>query len=83
MREYVYYVGYSHKRGFGAVWFNGCGIKDFDDLNKSIDWVKRDVVKNNKSITYEEIVILSFSQIPLIPKKEGFFKRVFKAIIGG
>lgn len=83
MKQYVYYAGYSHKRGFGAVWFNGYGIKDFDDLNKLTDWIKKYIVENNKSITYEEIVILSLSQIPLSPKKEGFFKKVFRAIIGG
>lgn len=83
MKQYVYYVGYSYSRGFGSFAFTGTSISKFKDVEWCIDFVRGEISRKCPHIPYEEIVIISLSQIPLVPhKKEGFFKRVFKAIIG-
>lgn len=86
MREYVYYVGYSHKRGFGSYAFVSTSISKFENVEWCIDFVRKEISRKCPHITYEEIVIISFSQIPLIPQKEGLYDRfrsLLRFILGG
>lgn len=82
MKQYVYYVGYSYTRGFGSFAFSRTCINKFDDVEFLIDFVRREISRECPHITYDEIVIISLSQIPLVPQKEGFFKRAFSFFKG-
>lgn len=82
MKEYVYYVGYSHKMGFGSFAFTSTSISKFEDVEWLVDFVRREISRECPHITYDEIVIISLSQIPLVPQKEGIFKRAFSFFKG-
>lgn len=82
----IYFIGYSHARGFGGFAIVSNNIKKIEDLPPMIDYAVKKIVEANPSLTYDEIAIISLSQIPIPQKKEGLIDRLrslWSLIIGG
>lgn len=82
----IYYIGYSHARGFGGFAIKSSNIEKIEDLPLLIDYAVKEIVEANPSLTYDEIAIISLSQIPIPQKKRGLIYKLhslFNFIVGG
>ena len=82
----IYFLGYSHARGFGSIAIDTYRVKKFEDFTCLIEYAKKEILKSNSIHTYEEIAIISISEFPIPQKKEWLINKLryfWNLIIGG